>query len=51
MGKHEKILLEILKGSSDANIRFDDLSGLLKRLGFEEYTKGSHHLYRKAGVE
>ena len=51
MGKHEKLLLRILSGRSDANIRFDDLCNLLKHLGFEEYTKGSHHLFRRGGVE
>ena len=51
MGKHDKLLLRILSGRSDTNIRFDDLRDLLKHLGFEEFTRGSHHLFRKAGVE
>ena len=51
MGKHEKLLFRILSGLSDASIRFDDLCNLLKHLGFEEYTKGSHHLFRKTGME
>jgi predicted RNA binding protein YcfA (HicA-like mRNA interferase family) len=51
MDKHEKLLLEILRGASDANIRFDDLRALLRHLGFEERTKGSHHIFRKASVE
>ena len=46
----EKVLFQVLRGTSDANIRFDDLRNLLLRLGFEERTKGSHHLFRKAGI-
>jgi predicted RNA binding protein YcfA (HicA-like mRNA interferase family) len=51
MERHEKLLLQILRGTSDANVRFDDLRALLKHLGFEERSKGSHHIFRKAGVE
>lgn len=51
MGKYEKLLLQILQGTSDANIRFDDLCRLLRRLGFEERTRGSHHIFRKQGIE
>jgi predicted RNA binding protein YcfA (HicA-like mRNA interferase family) len=50
MGKYEKLLLQILQGASDANISFEDLCGLLKKLGFDERTRGSHHIFRKAGV-
>ena len=51
MDKHEKLMLQILRGTSDANIRFEDLRALLLHLGFEERTRGSHHLFRRAGVE
>ena len=51
MGKYEKLLLQILRGTSDANISFDDLCQLLHRLGFEERTRGSHHIFRKQGIE
>jgi hypothetical protein len=50
MSKHEKILLQILRGSSDANISFNDLFNLLKKLGFEERIRGSHHIFRKKGI-
>ena len=50
-GKYDKLLLEILRGVSDANIPFDDLCRLLPRVGFEQRIRGSHHLFRKAGVE
>jgi len=51
MGKFDKLLLQILSGSSDANIQFYDLCQLLRRLGFEERIRGSHHLFRKSGIE
>jgi hypothetical protein len=51
MGKYDKLRLKILQGSSDANISFRDLCELLKRLGFEERIRGSHHVFRKEGIE
>lgn len=51
MGKYEKLLDKILHGSSDTNIAFEDLCQLLRRLGFEERISGSHHNFRKAGIE
>ena len=46
-----KTLQRLLSGTSDQTIRFDDLCVLLERLGFDKRVKGSHHLFRKAGVE
>ena len=40
----------VLSGQSDANIRFDDLRSYLLQLGFAERVRGSHHMFRKAGV-
>ncbi len=51
MAKYEELLLRILRGTSDANISFNDLRQLLRRLGFEERIQSSHHIFRKAGVE
>jgi hypothetical protein len=51
MGKFEKLLSQILRGTSDANIPFDDLRQLLRRFGFEERIRGSHHMFRRGGVE
>jgi len=51
MGKHEKLMEKILRGTSDPNIAFDDIRGMLLQLGFEERIRGSHHLYRKEGIE
>jgi predicted RNA binding protein YcfA (HicA-like mRNA interferase family) len=50
MGKYDKLFLKILRGNSDKNIRFNDLCQLMKRLGFEERVRGSHHMFRKSGV-
>ncbi|MEK7409552.1 MAG: type II toxin-antitoxin system HicA family toxin [Acidobacteriota bacterium] len=46
-----RTLRRLLSGTSDAAIRFDDLCSLLESLGFDKRVKGSHHLFRKAGVE
>ena len=51
MGKYDNLLLEILTGMSDSNISFSELCHLLKRMGFDERIKGSHHIYRKQSVE
>lgn len=50
MGKWDKLLERVLRGTSDASISFDDLCGLLERLGFERRTRGSHNVFRRPGV-
>ena len=50
MNRHERLLQTILRGRSDANIRFSDLRSLMTYLGFEERIRGSHHLFDKDGV-
>jgi hypothetical protein len=47
----ESVLVRVLRGSSDAGIRFDDLRGILRRLGFVERIKGSHHIFTRDGVD
>ena len=51
MAKYDKLLDRILRGTSDANIAFEDLRRLLKRLGFAERIRGDHHIFSKDGVE
>lgn len=51
MGKYEKLLIQILRGTSDANISFDGICGLMKHLGFMERVKGSHHIFTRDEVE
>ena len=50
-GKYDKLLLRILKGTSDPNIPFAGLCALLHHLGFAERKRGSHHIFFKDGVE
>jgi len=49
--RREKLMADLLGGRADANIDFEDLRGILLDLGFEERTKGSHHLFRRSGIE
>jgi predicted RNA binding protein YcfA (HicA-like mRNA interferase family) len=51
MSTGKKLILQILSGTADANIRFEDMCHLLHYLGFEERVRGSHHLFRRDGVE
>ena len=50
MAQWDKVLRRVLSGQADANIPFDGLCGLLRRLGFDERIEGSHHVYSKDGV-
>ena len=50
MAKLDKVLEKILRGTSDANIDFDDLRQLLNNFGFDERIHGSHHIYTKSDV-
>jgi len=47
----KKTLRQVLSGTSDASIRFDDLCSLMESVGFAKRTKGSHTIFRKRGVE
>ena len=47
---NETVLLRVLKGAADANIRFRDLETLLIALGFSERIKGSHHIFTRPDV-
>ena len=51
MSKYEKFLLQILRGTSDAQIPFEGLRHLLLHLQFKERIKGSHHIFSKEHVE
>lgn len=50
MPSADKILDAIFRGTSDANIPFAGLCGLLLSLGFQERVKGSHHIFWKDAV-
>jgi hypothetical protein len=51
VAKDDKLFSRILRGTSDANIPFEDLRRLLLRLGFAERIRGDHHIFTKDGVE
>lgn len=50
MSKAAKTLERVLRGTSDANIGFEDLCSMLRHLGFAERIRGSHHIFAREGV-
>ena len=51
MTRSGKFLVRLLSGSADQALRFDELRGLLRRLGFtERHRGGSHHIFTRDGV-
>lgn len=46
----DKTLDKILRGDSDANIRFEELCYLLQAKGFRMRVSGSHHIFTMTGV-
>ncbi len=46
----EKTIDKLLRGESDANIRFEDLIHLLQTKGFRMRISGSHHIFTRLGV-
>ena len=46
----EKTLEKLLRGTSDANFRFDEICDLLQAKGFRMRVSGSHHVFTKSGV-
>lgn len=51
MRPRDKLLERILRGTSDANIPFAGMCRLLRKLGFEERVRGSHHIFTKEDAE
>jgi predicted RNA binding protein YcfA (HicA-like mRNA interferase family) len=47
----EKLLEQVLRGTSDGNIPFAGLLGLLEKSGFQGRIRGSHHIFTKPGIE
>ncbi len=45
-----KILLKVLLGQSDKNIKFSELKSLLEHLGFKCRIKGDHFIYYREGI-
>lgn len=50
MAPRKKVLDRILRGTADANVPFQALCSLLRDLGFDERTKGSHHIFTMVGI-
>ena len=50
MSQLQKLLLSLLSGRGDQNIRFADLLTLLDYFEFDVRIKGSHHIYTRADV-
>jgi len=50
VGRWRSVLDAVLSGDRDASIAFDDLCGLLVRLGFERRVRGSHNVFRGRGI-
>ena len=51
MGKYDKLLSKILKGTSDANIDFSQLCKLLLKLGFNQRIKGDHFIFTQDNIQ
>jgi predicted RNA binding protein YcfA (HicA-like mRNA interferase family) len=51
MSSYEKLLSKILRGTSDADIPFDDVCRLLEKLGFKHRIRGDHHIFAKNNIE
>jgi hypothetical protein len=51
MGRRRKLYDRIVSGQSDANIPFEQTVNMLKHLGFDERTSGSHHVFVREGIE
>lgn len=51
MDKLNEILNQILGGRADVNIPFQNLCNLMTAFGFEIRIRGSHQIFRKAGIE
>jgi predicted RNA binding protein YcfA (HicA-like mRNA interferase family) len=49
--RRDRILEQVLRGTSDANVPFAGLRRLLNALGFQERIRGSHHIFFKEDVE
>jgi hypothetical protein len=50
MGEYSRLREQILSGAGDGNVAFSELCTLLKRLGFEERTRGSHHIFTRLDI-
>jgi predicted RNA binding protein YcfA (HicA-like mRNA interferase family) len=45
-----KTIEKLLRGETDANIRFQEITHLLQAKGFRMRISGSHHIFTRPGV-
>ena len=50
MSKYEKTLRRVRSGTADNHILIEDLYQLLRRLGFSERVRGSHHIFARKDI-
>jgi len=50
MTRYDKALDRVIRGTCDAAIGFEEICGLLRRLGFQERIRGSHHIFTRSDV-
>ena len=50
MTRRDRLLARLLSSSADRNIRFDDLRGILRALGFDGRIRGDHHIFTRDGI-
>ena len=50
MTRKERLITRVLSGAADQHIRFDELRGMLRDLGFDERIRSSHHIFTQTGV-
>ena len=46
----EKTIEKLLRGESEADIRFEEIAHLLQARGFRMRISGSHHIFTRPGV-
>ena len=51
MGKYDKLLAKILRGTADENISFSELCQLLKKFDFDERIRGDHHIFSRDDID
>jgi predicted RNA binding protein YcfA (HicA-like mRNA interferase family) len=51
MSQFQKFIASVLSGVSDATVDFEEFCAMLRRMGFHERIRGSHHIFTKDGVE
>ena len=50
MPRQDKLLEQIRRGTSDANVNFGELCRLLRKLGFDERIRGDHHIFTRDSI-